>query len=166
VWEDGTTSKESAETSFEIRKMLMNRVFLSDLDPVVATSGWRTVQMNRSVSGNVISIAGKPFEFGIGTHANSKIQYDVDGLYAKFSSVVGIDDYNGSDQGSVVFSVYGDGKELWHSGVVTKSSGAIPVSVNIEGVRTLLLRVTAAGKSIDYDHADWANARLENLIAR
>ena len=164
VWEDGTLSKKEAAASFELKKLLPDKIYLSKLEPIMATSGWGNVEMNKSVSGKGISIAGKSFEFGIGTHANSDIQYNVNGLYEKFSAVVGIDDNNGSDKANVEFSVCGDGRELWHSGVVTKSNGAVPVSIDIKGVKSLLLKVTGAGGGIDNDHADWANAKLENLI--
>ncbi len=163
VWEDGTLSKRADTTSFVLRKLLPGEMYLSEVEPVSATSGWGSVEMNKSVTGKKISVGGREFEFGIGTHANSVIDFDVHGLYGKFSAVVGIDDNNGSDKASVMFAVYGDGKEMWHSDSLTKSSGAIPVSIDIKGVERLVLKVTAAGKSIDYDHADWADAKLEKL---
>lgn len=163
VWEDGTLSSGGATASFTLMKLLPDEMYLSEMEPVLATAGWGSVQMNKSVSGKRISIGGNQYEFGMGTHANSDIQFDVKGLYEKFSAFVGIDDNNGSDKASVMFAVYGDGRELWHSDSLIKASGAIPVAIDIKGVKSLQLKVTAAGESIDYDHADWAEAKLEKL---
>lgn len=163
VWEDGRESKNAASKRFELKKLLPDKIDLSDLRPVHATAGWGTVAMNKSVTGNQLSLAGRVYEHGIGTHANSDIVFDVNSLYTRFTATVGLDDNNGSKDGSLEFFVFGDGHELWHSGVMTHASGAMPVSVDIRGVKQLLLRVAEAGGGIDYDHADWANARLEDL---
>lgn len=120
--------------------------------------------MNKSVYGENISIAGRHFEFGIGTRSNSGIEYNVEGLYKKFSAVVGIDGSERNDKGNVEFFVYGNGKELWHSGPVTRESGAIPISVNIEGIGHLLLKVANANNETGSIQADWADAKVEGLL--
>jgi NPCBM/NEW2 domain/Melibiase/Alpha galactosidase C-terminal beta sandwich domain len=163
VWEDGRESKDAASKLFRLKSLLPDNIYLSELKPLYATIGWGTLGVDRSVMGSKMSIAGKVYEHGLGTHANSDILFNVDNLYARFTAVVGLDDNNGSKDGSVEFFVYGDGHELWHSGVMTHASGASPVAIDIKGVKQLLLKVTDAGDGIAYDHADWANARLENL---
>ncbi len=163
VWEDGRESKDAAKLKFKIRELLPDKISMSELHPTIATAGWGEVQMNKSVMGYDMSIGGKTFDHGIGTHANSDILFDVDNLYDTLAATVGLDDHNGSKGGSVEFFVYGDGRELWHSGVMTHSCPALPVSVDIKGVKRLLLKVTDGGDGIAYDHADWANARLEHL---
>ncbi len=163
VWQDSRASEKEATLRFTLKPLLPNEVFLSELEPLYATADWGTVQMNRSVSGKKISIAGNQFDHGIGTHANSVIDFDVNGLYDNFTAVVGIDDGNGSNKGSVEFFVYGDGKELWRSSVLRKSDGAKHVSVNLKDVQHLVLRVSDGGDGINYDHADWAEAKLSKL---
>ncbi|HQT90523.1 MAG TPA: NPCBM/NEW2 domain-containing protein [Candidatus Kryptobacter bacterium] len=170
VWEDGRESNDAVSQLFKLKSLLPDNIYSSELHPVYATIGWGTLGVDRSVMGSKMSIDGGIYEHGLGTHANSDILFNVDDLYARFTAVVGLDDNsksrvvdNGSKDGSVVFFVYGDGHELWHSGVMTHASGATPVSIDIKGVKHLLLKVTDAGDGIAYDHADWANARLENL---
>src|SRR6185503_735029 len=41
-----------------------------------------------------------------------------------------------------------------------KGEAAKSVSVDLRGVRTLVLNVTDTGDGINYDHADWADAKI------
>ncbi|HLX11954.1 MAG TPA: NPCBM/NEW2 domain-containing protein, partial [Bacteroidota bacterium] len=160
VWMDGIESKKSGNVKFTLKSMLPNDLYLSELEPARATIGWGMIGSNRSVSENPISINGKKYAYGVGTHANSDIEYDLHGMYDSFSATVGIDDGNNFKGGSVEFIVMADGKTLWTSGVINKGDAAKSISLNIAGANHLLLRALAASKSIDYDHADWADAKI------
>lgn len=161
VWEDGTRSSDTAVLKFSLAPLIQATTYLSSLEPVQATCGWGTLEMDKAVTGNPITIHGARFARGIGTHANSVIEYRLHGLFATLNGEVGVDDGNGSDKGSVDFSVFGDGKELWRSGVLTKGDALRAFQVNIEGVRQLILHAGDGGDGIDYDHADWATMRVE-----
>ena len=161
AWDDGSVSKDRLSTAFRIAAILPERMFLSEIGPTSSTSGWGTVQMDRSVAGNPLSVDGRRHAKGLGTHADSDIEYDLGGLFTRVSSDVGIDDANGGDAGSVEFTVLGDGKELWKSGVVKKGDAPRQFMLSIEGVQKLTLRVRRAGEGIDYDHADWLEAMIE-----
>ena len=54
----------------------------------------------------------------------------------------------------------GDGKILWQSGVMTGGQAAIPVNVDLAGVKVLGLRVTDGGDGTSNDHASWADAGI------
>jgi hypothetical protein len=57
--------------------------------------------------------------------------------------------------------VIGDGKVLFDSAVLTNSSQIVSINANVTGVQTLTLVATnGVPNNIDYDHADWAGARL------
>ncbi|PYE53474.1 NPCBM/NEW2 domain-containing protein, partial [Deinococcus yavapaiensis] len=56
--------------------------------------------------------------------------------------------------------VYGDGVKLYDSGVTRGADAVKAVSVNVTGRSDLKLVVTNGGDSIDYDHADWASAKV------
>ena len=75
-------------------------------------------------------------------------------------SDIGVDDETGP--GTVDFQVIGDGKTLYDSGTMTQTSTTKSVSVDVSTVTQLSLVVTDAGDGINYDHADWANARLQS----
>jgi hypothetical protein len=135
--------------------------YLSNLPWVSATAGWGTVHLDQSIVGNPIILRGVTYAKGIGTHATSQIVYNLKGLYTTFISDVGIDDEELTrGAGSVDFQVIGDGKLLFDSGVVTNTNPVVHMNVSMLGVKQLTLLVGDGGDGIDYDHADWAGARL------
>lgn len=160
VWESGALRSEGEKLSLSLSSALPDEVLLSEVELSSATIGWGTIGMNRSVSGKTLSVGSVKYSKGIGTHADSDIEYRVQGLYSVFTASVGVDDGNESDRGSVEFSVLGDGKELWRSGVMKRLDSLKVVNIDIKGVRTLTLRVTSAGDGNDYDHADWIEPRI------
>jgi hypothetical protein len=161
VWQDGTESKDRAEIKFTLADQLPKEFYLSDLEPVRGTIGWGTIEVDRAVTAKLLTVGGREYHKGIGTHANSDIEFRLYGMFDTFSTQVGVDEGNNSEKGSVEFVVIADGKEMWRSGVMMKKDGAKALDLNISGVRSLLLRVTDAGDGIDYDHADWIEARIK-----
>ncbi len=150
-----TTGIASAET-----------VWLDQLDVHSATQGWGEPHKNQSVGGHPLAIGGKKFERGFGTHAESILHVKLDGGATSFSASVGVDDeVNKNPASSVEFFVIGDGKDLWHSGVMHAGDAAKDCDVDLSGVKMLVLKVGDAGDGIDYDHADWANAKFETTSA-
>ena len=121
--------------------------------------GWGEPHANQSVDGHPIFLDGKRFEHGVGTHANSVFRVALGGKGERFTATVGVDDEFGQT-GSVVFTVLGDGKPLWESGLLRGGDPAKEVSVDLKGVKTLLLVVGDGGDDINFDHADWADARI------
>ncbi len=134
--------------------------WLDKLNLSSMTCGWSTPQVDKSIDGNELSIAGEKFNNGIGTHSISTFLLNIDGKAKRFSAVVGLDD-EANKQGSVEFYVLGDKKILWQSGVMRKGDLAKIIDVDISKVKKLGLLVTDAGDGLDYDHADWCNAKLE-----
>ena len=104
---------------------------------------------------------GKTFERGVGTHALSTMLLNVGGKGKQFAASVGVDDETRNPSASVDCFVLGDKKVLWKSGRMALDDAAKPVDVDISGVLKLGLLVTDAGDGINYDHADWADARIE-----
>ena len=117
-------------------------------------------KVNQSFSGTTMSIGGRKFARGIGTHATSSLSLDLEGKGQEFSARVGVDEGKKTDPGSVEFLVLGDGKELWRSGVMRGGQPAKAVNVDLAEVKVLELRVTDGGDGVDSDHADWADARI------
>jgi len=132
---------------------------IETLDLSQVEQGWGSAQRNRSVDNRQLSIGGQKFDHGLGTHANSTFCISLGGKAQRFTASVGVDDEVGR-AGSVVFRVAGDGKTLWQSGVMRGGDPAKEVSVDLTGVKTLLLAVGDAEDGMDFDHADWADANI------
>jgi alpha-galactosidase len=142
-------------------------VWLDQLDLSKTTQGWGEPGKDKSVGGNELSIGGEKFARGLGTHAESTLYIALHGDAQRFFAEVGVDDeVNGNSDASVTFSVVGDGKTLWRSGVMRAGEPAKKLDVDVAGVKTLILIVGDAGDGISYDHADWADAKFEVAGAR
>ncbi len=134
-------------------------VWLSSLDLSQMTTGWSVAKIDREIGGQAITIGKRPFARGVGTHASSNFRVDVGGNASSFTAEVGVDD-SAEGAGSVEFIISGDGRILWQSGLMTGGQAAVPVTVDLTGVKTLGLRVTDGGDGPSNDHADWADARI------
>ena len=144
------------ETQFFIRSG-ENRL-LQDTKPSPWFQDWGEPKMGKTVENNAMRINGRIFEFGVGTHANSKLVWNLNGVYKKFHSYIGLDDEAIGGNGAI-WVVKADGKELYHSKILT-SHEIDSLIVDISGVNVLEL-VTLDGGNKDFDHANWAGAWLE-----
>ena len=133
-------------------------VWLHTLDLTKMKQGYGTPQINRSIREKPLSVGGKGFEHGVGTHAVSQLWLDLAGGTEKFLAFVGVDDAAGG--GTVSFHVLADGKELFDSGVMKPGDAAKPVDLDLKEVKTLVLLVEDACDGNSCDHADWAEARF------
>ncbi|SEE60399.1 endo-alpha-N-acetylgalactosaminidase [Arthrobacter alpinus] len=106
--------------------------------------------------GPAIMLDGKAYAKGLGVHAASNIKYFVGAQCTAFTAVIGIDDFQAT-RGSVIFKVLGDGVELFNSGVLTGSSPAMPINVDLKGAKYVELVVDPNGNNGN-DWADWADA--------
>ena len=137
---------------------------LDQLEIENTDQGWGDPHRNQSVEGNQLKIAGTRFEHGLGTHATSVLYINLNGA-TQFSASVGVDDEVTAKEASVEFFVKKDGKTAWRSGVMKAGNKATNVTVDLQGTKTLALIVGDAGDGINFDHADWAEARFEYDVA-
>jgi alpha-galactosidase len=150
-----------AEILFSLPAFATEDVLLGSLDVSKVRQGWGEPRTDKSVDGNPISIGGKKFEHGLGTHASSTFQIDLKGGAERFTAFVGVDDEVEGKSASVEFSVLADNHELWKSKTMRAGQTPEKVDVDLKGFKSLLLLVHDAGDGFSYDHADWADARIE-----
>jgi len=137
--------------------------FVSDRTWSASTNGWGPAERDQSngeqtaADGVVQSINGAYYPKGVGGHAASDVALAVSGC-TRFTAVAGVDGETGG-RGRVVFSLVADGSTVYTSPAVTPSAPS-QVDVDITGHTTLHLVVGDGGDGVDYDHADWADARL------
>lgn len=146
--------------------------YLSDLEWESGEAGYGEPQKDFESDGvNPIRLTGNDgvpilYEKGIGTHAESRIIYNVkDKGYTFFASMVGVD-YSQNPEGtaaSLVFKVYINGDEsqaIYNSGIMTYNTPQKEVHIPLDSsVETLTLYV-GQGEVNYCDHANWADARF------
>ncbi len=138
----------------------VKQVPLSSLDLSKMSAGWGTPLADRSIQGKPLSIGGRRFKHGVGTHAPSSLYILLDGRTRRFVAQVGVDDET-NGRGSVRFLIFADDRPVFDSGVLRGGQPPKTVDVQLDGCRKLLLMVTSAGDNIHFDHADWAEAFFE-----
>ncbi|WP_434445566.1 glycoside hydrolase family 97 catalytic domain-containing protein [Lentzea sp. E54] len=142
-----------------------NGAQVSDLPFMSETNGWGPVERDRSNGensagdGNALSMGGVTYAKGIGVHAPSEVSVYLGRGCDRFTAKIGLDDET-REPGSVVFQVFGDDKPLYDSGVLKGKGVALPIGVDVTGVRMLSLRVTDGGDGRNFDHADWVETAL------
>ena len=119
---------------------------------------WGMPQADQTVERHPITLDREVFRYGIGSHADASLEYDIAGKYTTLHGVIGLDDESACGDG-VYFVVKGNGKELFRSGRMY-STQKQPIEVDVSGVQTLQL-VLEQGGNKDCDHGDWANIWLE-----
>ena len=157
--------------SYKVAVTGTDSVYASDLAWESATSGdpnTNPVRKDKSCGNNTITLwdgeKEQTFDKGIGTHAASRIVYDVSDLGAiRFEAYVGVDrELTGVDRdhANVDFQVMINGEVVFEKTAMQYDTPMAKVSVDIpEGAKTITLAV-GAGSEAWGDHADWADARF------
>lgn len=165
LWDAKAELKIDVEETSQVQVLGGRVQYLSQLQPVevreravLATP--QPYRMDRSCQGDPISIASQRYPWGIGVHADSELTFALGGKFKEFRSDVGIASRMGG-RGSVVFTVLGDGRALYTSGVL-KGTGKKPthVKTSVKGIKKLTLKVTSAGDLDLGDAANWGAARI------
>jgi hypothetical protein len=136
--------------------------YLSDMVACTAINGLGTVKYNQSTDGAPIKLNGITYAKGLGLHANSEITYQLNGNFSRFITDIGIDDEIASPPtlGSVYFRVYADNALRYESPLLTNVSNTIKLNINVQGVQELKLITNQGPDNFNFDHTDWAGARL------
>lgn len=123
-------------------------------------SGWKETKKSTSIAGNPLSIGGKVYQRGVGTHAEFYGRISLDRQAYRFQATVGVDD---ASSGQVEFQVKLDGQVAWASGIVKKGNAGKKVDLKLSGVELMELIVTDGGNGIGSDHANWGDAKISYL---
>jgi hypothetical protein len=143
--------------------------YLSDLAPLsyrhvpYLTVAW-PYHADRDALGGRLRAGERLYSKGLGLHSASRLAYKLERPAARFAAEVALDDA-AKGAGSVVFRVFtssgGAWKEAYASGVVRGGDPPVSVSVDLAGVKALVLLVDYADRGDVLDHANWLDARLE-----
>ncbi|MDT0308352.1 NPCBM/NEW2 domain-containing protein, partial [Streptomyces sp. DSM 44917] len=106
-----------------------------------------------------VSIAGRRHEHGITVPTLSTVTIALNRPCTSYRAFAGLDDLT-LGLGAAVFSVHGDGQELWRSGTIRAGDPAVPLDVPLTGVETLRLEVDPQGPLGLVSLPDWADSEI------
>ena len=133
---------------------------LSAVGAVHADQNVASPRYGRNIIGGPLAVGQTRFANGIGVFAQSLLEVPLNGQFARFAAKVGVDAVT-EGRGSVVFEVYGDGKKLWASPILSGLDEAKAVEADVRGINRLRLVVTDAGDGNKFDAADWCDPVLK-----
>jgi hypothetical protein len=122
------------------------------------TQDWGSPQVDGTVEHHTITLDRVPYRYGIGSHANSTIDFTLPRAFDVMHAVVGLDDESACGDGAY-FIVSADGREVIRTKKLYSTDKQV-IDVDISGAKELQLRIDM-GDDKDCDHGDWANAWLE-----
>ena len=141
---------------------------LSSLEIEKTKCGWEnhTPKKDKSIDGNDITIGGKVYESGVGTHGPSQIIIKLNGSVTDFHTVLGVDD-EVKEAGNFDYHVYvkaeGGATEDVAKGTINRfSNQSVDIHAdNLSGWKYLYLETSNGNDGTNTcDHVDWANAYL------
>lgn len=141
---------------------------LSSLEIEKTKCGWEnhTPKKDKSIDGNKITVGGKVYESGVGTHGPSQIIIKLNGSVTDFYTVLGVDD-EVKEAGNFDYHVYvkaeGGATEDVAKGTINRfSNQSVDIHAdNLSGWKYLYLETSNGTDGTNTcDHIDWANAYL------
>ena len=141
---------------------------LSSLEIEKTKCGWENHQpkKDKSIEGNNITVGGKVYESGVGTHGPSQIIIKLNGSVTDFYTVLGVDD-EVKEAGNFDYHVYvkaeGGATEDVAKGTINRfSNQSVDIHAdNLSGWKYLYLETSNGNDGTNTcDHVDWANAYL------
>lgn len=141
---------------------------LSSLEIEKTKCGWEnhTPKKDKSIDGNKITVGGKVYESGVGTHGPSQIIIKLNGSVTDFYTVLGVDD-EVKEAGNFDYHVYvkaeGGATEDVAKGTINRfSNQSVDIHAdNLSGWKYLYLETSNGTDGTNTsDHVDWANAYL------
>jgi len=138
---------------------LKKEIYISRLQELKASQDWGILHKDTNLDGERIFIKFYPCDYGLSTHSNSAITYELNKNYSyfKFDAAIG---QEAGNKGTVVFKVILDGKEVYRSPLIHGWEEPLHVEIPVSGKDIMDLVVTDGGDGINNDHAVWGNAKL------
>jgi len=150
---------------FDLATVQDDSVFLSDAAWTDAKVGWGQVARNyfwfdeHIQNGVFITLGGKFYDKGLYAHSSAHFIFPLAGKWKTFTATIGLRD-GANIQGSAIFTVRGDGRELYRSRMLRVGERA-DVNVDISQVKELEL-LTEGGEGHNHNSwAIWAEPKLQ-----
>ncbi|MGA2174080.1 MAG: NPCBM/NEW2 domain-containing protein [Verrucomicrobiota bacterium] len=142
---------------FALAAVQGDSAFLSDAAWTDAKVGWGQVARNyfwfdqRIQEGVFLTLGDRFYDKGLYAHSPARYVFPVDGKWKTFTATIGLRD-GANIQGSAIFTVRGDGRELYRSRLLRVGEQE-DVKIDISQVKELEL-LTDGGEG--HNHSSWA----------
>lgn len=145
------------ENRLESPLLKEGQLLLVDLPVAHYKQDYGQLSINKSVNRNRLTANNQRYAIGLGTHANSVIEYKLPQNSKSLSLLVALDDE--VESASVKFSVWDEGKLLWESKNHYGAEEPEAAEIDVSGTTLLRLRVDGIN-DISGDHANWLSPVL------
>jgi hypothetical protein len=141
----------------DLAKVREQSAYLSDAAWTDAKVGWGQAARNYfwfdqdMQNGVFLTLGDRFFDKGLYAHSSARYVFDLAGRWKTFTATIGLRD-GAQTQGSAIFTVRGDGRELYRSGILRVGEQA-EVKVDMTQVKKLEL-LTEGGEG--HNHNSWA----------
>ncbi|HEV2781598.1 MAG TPA: NPCBM/NEW2 domain-containing protein [Actinophytocola sp.] len=139
-----------------------------------AANGFGPVELDmsnggiRPGDGRPLTINGRGYAKGLGTHAEASILYYLAGRCSSLSVDVGIDDERDPrpdpTQSTAIFEIWADGVKVADSGLRTWQDDAVHLDGNLTGASFLRIVTNGGPDGFRWDRGDWADPVLTCTI--
>ena len=111
--------------------------------------------------GYPLMVNGRQYRYGLCSHSNSTIEFNLNQKYSKFTGKVGFPDYIGTKgYGSVIFELVADGQSIWKSLVERPKAALTNFEVSVQNVKLLELKMLSSEDGMNSDHGCWLDTSL------
>lgn len=134
-------------------------VWMDTLELSVIRQDWGKAAANQSMRGKPLTLGGKQYERGVGSHASAAIYVAMDGKVKRFKADAGLDD-NAGGNGSIRIRAYSTEQLLLETPVMRPGDPPVIIDLDLSGLTLLILVADDAGDGVSYDHVSWGDARF------
>ncbi len=123
--------------------------------------GWRQMRCGVSVIETPLCLAGQTYEFGLGTHADSRIRVRLPSAGKRLTGLCGVDDHDHARRHAlpITFAIRTGKRKLWTSGPRKVSDKPARFAADLAGAREFELIATS--DTFGCAPANWADLKVE-----
>lgn len=122
-------------------------------------AGWGGARADSAPYGQTLQVARHTYTAGIGILANSRLEVR-NTSFRRFTAQVGVDDSATDKTRAVIFTVYGDGRQLAKSRPMKWGDAAAPLEADVSGVKVVELVARSPGADNESLPVTWGEAAL------
>ncbi len=172
----GRTNRRGLDQIAKIDLSCGKIVYLSDLKPdsenvtpypftitekeLASRLAFSRVRRDQNFESNSLQIGTQKYRKGLALRSRSELAWTLPGKFSRLEAMAGIDDYIPRPLGNVRLQILADGKSLFDASISGNDKDVRPISLDVSGVRRLVLIVDSQGNFGAGDHLDLGNLRL------